>query len=93
MFTKVYWGFWTILALITLAMLATDNLGWLGISVIGFASCTLIFMGMICVTPTIVGPYAVEFQHGDAEPVVQKEKVRIRERFAHATASVQNRHA
>jgi hypothetical protein len=93
MFTKVYWGFWTTLALITAALLATGNLGWLGITVIGFASCTLIFMGMICVTPTVVGPHADEFQHGDAEPVVKKERVRIREGFAHAAASVQNRHA
>lgn len=93
MFTKVYWGFWTTLALITVGLLATGNLGWLAITVIGFVSCALIFMGMICVTPTIVGPHAAEFQHGDAEPLVEKERVGIRERFAHSTASVQSRHA
>jgi|GEM_PF-5317942 len=93
MFTKVYWALWATLALITVGMLATGNLGWLGITIIGAASCTLIFMGIICVTPTIVGPHAEEFKHGDAEPVVKKERVSIQERFAHSAAPIQNRHA
>ena len=93
MFTKIYWGLWTTMSLITVALFATGNLGWLSITIIGFVACTLAFTGMICLTPTIVGPHAEEFQHADAEPLVNKDKPRIRERFAPAAVSVQNRHA
>jgi hypothetical protein len=93
MFTKIYWVLWTTMSLITVALFATGNLGWLGITVIGFVACTLAFMGMICLTPTIVGPHAEEFQHADAEPLAKKDKPPMRERFARIPVSVQNRHA
>ena len=92
--TKFYWTLWALLAAITVALEATGNLSWLGITVIGFVSCLFIFMGMICVTPTIVGPHAVEFQHGDTEPALETKPVRRRARdiFMPAAVSVHNRH-
>lgn len=95
MFTKVYWGLWTVLALITIGLFAAGSLGWLEITVIGFVSCLFIFMGMICVTPTIVGPHAKEYEHGDTEPGFKEKKVKPvkAETFAPAGAVIQNRHA
>lgn len=95
MFAKVYWGLWTVLALVTAGLFASSHLGLFEITVIGFVSCLFIFMGMICVTPTIVGPHAKEYEHADAEPAFENKKVKpIRaETYAPAGAIIQNRHA
>ena len=96
MFTKFYWTLWMILALATVVLFAVGSLGWFAVTVVGFISCLLIFMGIMCVTPTIVGPHAEEFQHDDAEPVTPKPRAQrtpVRERFARTSVGVQDRHA
>lgn len=73
MSARSYWGLWAILVFVTVGLFVTANLTWLSITVVGFVACLFIFMGMICVTPTVVGPHATEFQHGDAEPIPEKK--------------------
>jgi hypothetical protein len=94
MFTKFYWGLWIVLALTTVGLFAGGQLGWLEMTVIGFMACLFIFMGMICVTPTLVGPHASEYDHGDAEiPVENKRTKPIKAESFPAGAVIQNRHA
>ena len=91
MFTKVYWFLWAVLGLITLGLLLAGGLTWLSISVVGFVSCLMVFVGMMCVTISIVGPHAKEYQHPDAEPLPEK-KVEETRRIP-ATAVIQSRTA
>ena len=72
-FTKFYWGLWAILAVVTLGIFVAGDITWFSISVVGVISCTLVFTGMICVTISIVGPHADEYQHHDAEPLPEKK--------------------
>jgi hypothetical protein len=89
MFTKVYWFFWAVLGLITLGLFITGGLTFFAASVIGFMSCLMIFVGMMCVTISIVGPHATEFQHADAEPLPRAKPQRAPR--LPATAMVQSR--
>src|SRR6478672_3850731 len=97
-FTKCYWACWAILAIITLGMFVAGSITWLSISVIGFVACTLVFLGMMCVTISIVstvGPHANEFQHPDAEPLPEKKsRVAVApSRIAAPAMAVHGRHA
>ena len=78
MSTRSYWSLWTILGLVTVILFVTANLTWFSITVVGFVACLFIFMGIMCITPTLVGPHAQEFQHGDAEPI-QEKKVQVQQ--------------
>jgi hypothetical protein len=73
MSTKFYWSLWTLLVLVTLGLLLAGSLTNVTISIVGMVACLFILMGMMCITPTLVGPHAKEFQHGDAEPVPQNK--------------------
>ncbi|HTH50288.1 MAG TPA: hypothetical protein VL501_00045 [Pyrinomonadaceae bacterium] len=94
MFTKFYWGLWTVLAMITVGLFAVDRLGWLEFTVIGFVSCLFIFMGMMCVTPTIVGPHVTEHEPmPEAAPEPKKKAAAKDVSFARAGMAVTRRHA
>jgi len=93
MFIKVYWGSWAALVLAGLLLFAMGSLSWLALTVMGAVACTLIFTGMMCITPTLVGPHAKEFQHSDAEPVVEKAKTEKSSSRVFSPARVQSRHA
>jgi hypothetical protein len=71
--TKFYWSLCAVLAAVTLGLFATGTLTWFSITVVGFIACTLVFTGMMCVTISIVGAHANEFQHADAEPITKPE--------------------
>ena len=95
MFTKVYWVLWALLGFITLGLVVAGSLTWFSVSVVGFTACLLIFTGMMCVTISIVGPHAKEYQHGDAEPQPKKDRVKeaAPRHIAAPAVAVQSRHA
>ena len=51
---KFYTGLWLIFALSTAVLFVSGNMTMMALSVLGFASFGLIFMGMMCVLPTMV---------------------------------------
>ena len=95
MFVKFYWGLWAALAVATMALFLTANLTWLSITLVGFAACLFVFMGMMCLTPTVVGPHADEFHHADAEPVRTEKKApaKAAKEYAPAGFGVRDHHA
>lgn len=71
--TKFYWSLWAVLGVVMLGLFVTGTVTWFSITLLGFISCALIFVGMMCVTISIVGPHSKEFQHPDAEPLPEKK--------------------
>ena len=95
MSTKFYWALWTILALATAALFVIGDLTAFSISVVGFVATLLILVGMMCVTPILVGPHADEFRHRDTEPLPEPKRVRepVRAKLATAGVAIQSHHA
>jgi len=54
MFAKFFWALWAIFAAICILLFATNELTLIAITVMGFIACSLVFMGMMCVLPTLV---------------------------------------
>ena len=92
MVIKIYWALWATLGVVTLGLFAMGLLTWLAVTIIGAVVCTLVFTGMMCLTPMLVGPHAKEFQHDDAEPLLKGKAVRapVREKLGSAAIGVQS---
>jgi hypothetical protein len=71
---KLYWTLWAFIALTALLLVATGNFTPLTLVAFGFVSFGMIFMGMINVLPTVVGPHAapVEPKQPKVKPVKTK---------------------
>ncbi|MBV9241864.1 MAG: hypothetical protein JO314_07645 [Acidobacteria bacterium] len=94
MFAKVYWVIWGILGLVTLGLFFAGSLTLFSVTVLGFIACTMIFVGMMCVTISIVGPHAKEYQHDDAEPLPEKKlQAEPTRNSLPAGVAIQSRHA
>ena len=74
MFTKFYLGLWATFGAAGLLLYLTGNLTWLSATVMEFFSCVLIFMGMMCILPVLVGPHAPDTGNEAAEPAPAREK-------------------
>ncbi len=76
MLVKIYWMLWSAIAIIAALLFVTGNFSIMTLVAFGFVSFGMIFMGMMCVLPSMVGHHAVP-----AEPKVKvetaKEKSRI----------------
>jgi len=58
MFVKIYAGMWAVFFAALLALFLLGSLTLMAVVIAGFVSFTLVFMGMMCVLPTRVGPHA-----------------------------------
>jgi hypothetical protein len=55
MFEKIYGMLWATIAIIAMILLVTGNFTLTTLVALGFVSFGMIFMGMMCVLPSMVG--------------------------------------
>lgn len=73
---KFYTGLWAVYGAVTLGLLLTGSMTMLALTVLGFVAFGLIFMGMMCVLPTIVGHPVALVEESRPEPVGEQAAAR-----------------